>query len=165
MRWVASSGPAGEGCPVSIGGNVCKSGPSPFGLIQCPQTSPVASLSLPCSALTHVCSPLSNPKPSHHIPALPPFSQPAESLPLARHSLVFIYSAPFADSHAGAFQGRAAIGEAVSGGPEGRSSGGTLVSHALLMICPHSPVPALGAPAHHSRTSGALSGPGPGRVT
>lgn len=45
---------------------MCKSGLSPFALIQCPQMSPEADLSLPYSALTCVCSPLSNPKPSHH---------------------------------------------------------------------------------------------------
>lgn len=77
-----------------------------------------------------------------HIPALPHFSQPAESLLLARYSWGLFTQPHLQTATRGHFRGRSYR----SGGPEGRSSGGALVSPAPASygLCPHSPCPCLG---------------------
>lgn len=118
----------------------------------CPSTSilQMLSFSLPFSLPPSLLCPLAHLPPPSHPPAPrpcpPPLFTTSREPSTCQVLLVFICSAPSADSHAGAFQGRAAIGEVVSGGPEGRSSGGALVSCAPASdgLCPHSPCPCLG---------------------
>lgn len=123
------------------------------------------SLFLPPFSVCSLTSPLPPILPPH-IPALPRFSQPAESLLFARYSWGLFTQPHLQTATRGHFRGE----QLSKWCREGQKAGALEVRWfpVLLppMVCVHTPpVPAWGAPARHSRTSGVLSGPGPGRVT
>ena len=101
------------------------------------------SLFLPPLSVRSLTSPLP-PILLPHIPALPPFSQPAESLLLARYSWGLFTQPRLQTATRGHFRGRSY--RSGDGRARRQDPGGALVSRAPASdgLCPHSPCPCLG---------------------